>query len=86
MPPLTPAGAFARPAARQRASASSKAAPRKKPAPVSPKPRTNAAHKPVPARRKTRRKLDAAPKRSPPPTRRVTPWGVITVRAGRPLA
>jgi len=76
MPPLKSAGAAARPAARTRASASSKSALRKKPAASKPKPRTNGApHKP--ARRKTRRKLDAAPSprpiRQPPPPRAVDP-------------
>src|SRR3954447_18632830 len=97
MPPLKPAGASARPAARKRASASRKTAPRKTPAPAKPKPRTNSAHykpprrKPVAPRRKTASRQaapqrSARPKLSPQATQRVTPFGVITVRSGRPLA
>jgi hypothetical protein len=85
MPTRKPAGASARSAAR-------KCAPRKKPAPAKPKPQTNSAHykpaprkKPAAPRRKTARKTTAR-KMSPHVTRRVTPFGVITVRSGRPLA
>ena len=76
MPTRKPAGAFARPAARMRASASAKSiaprkksaspksAPRKKPTLTKRKPRTNPAHhRPVRPRRKVRRSPDAAPPR-----------------------
>jgi hypothetical protein len=74
MPLRKPAGA--RPAARKCAPRKKSAAPRRK----------AASSKSAPLSRKTTSKLNAKPKPSRRATRRVTPFGVITVRSGRPLS